>query len=274
MRRDARFWRNFAIVAIAHIVIAIALVGWSRGSPRLDQSTIVWMTANLSARTESASEKSAFAAPTPALKSNRQEESQPLPAPVKSEIELPVPTATPIRTPALRPSITPPPQPTPKRLATPMPKATPKKSVIAKTTPAPSPQASVQPAQEEAKNSEATKEKETGKTMPTGPGGGTNLRPSEFSWYGKMLHDRFYGEWVQPTTSVPAGAKMSALVRIRIEQDGRISKFNIVRPSGNVVLDESVAAVAKRVTQVDPLPNGFGMSFYEVTINFELNPTK
>jgi TonB family protein len=88
-----------------------------------------------------------------------------------------------------------------------------------------------------------------------------------------MLHDRFYSEWIQPTTSVAVGAKMSALVRIRIEKDGRISKFTIVRPSGNVVVDESVAAVAKRVTQVDPLPAGLGRgAFYEVNINFELNP--
>jgi TonB family protein len=88
-----------------------------------------------------------------------------------------------------------------------------------------------------------------------------------------MLHDRFHSEWIQPTTSVAVGAKMSALVRIRIERDGRISKFTLVRPSGNVVVDESVAAVAKRVTQVDPLPTGLaGGAYYEVNINFELNP--
>ena len=88
-----------------------------------------------------------------------------------------------------------------------------------------------------------------------------------------MLHDRFYSEWIQPTTSVAVGAKISALVRIRIERDGRISKFTLVRPSGNVVVDESVAAVAKRVTLVDPLPKGLvGGAYYEVNINFELNP--
>ena len=90
-----------------------------------------------------------------------------------------------------------------------------------------------------------------------------------------MLYDRFYSSWVQPTTSVPAGAKMAALVRIRIEKDGRISKFNIVRPSGNVAVDESVSAVANRVTRVDPLPLGLvSGDYYEVKINFELNPTE
>ena len=89
-----------------------------------------------------------------------------------------------------------------------------------------------------------------------------------------MLYDRFYSEWIQPTTNVPVGAKISVPVRIRIERDGRISKFNIVRPSGNVVVDESVAAIAKKVTQVDPLPKGLGGAFYEVNINFALNPEK
>ena len=88
-----------------------------------------------------------------------------------------------------------------------------------------------------------------------------------------MLHDRFYKEWQQPKTILASGAKMSTLVKIRIEKDGRVSKFTIVRRSGNVVMDESVAAVTQRVTQVDPLPAGLIKSaYYEVQINFELNP--
>ena len=66
---------------------------------------------------------------------------------------------------------------------------------------------------------------------------------------------------------------MSAQVRVRIEKDGRVSDFNIVRSSGNVVIDESLNAVAKRVTQVDPLPAGLSnTAHYEVSINFELSP--
>jgi TonB family protein len=153
--------------------------------------------------------------------------------------------------------------------------------VVAKATPKPSPIKNATAAEQERKNGES--EKVAAKSTPsrakgageeesgsTGAGGAT--RASEFSWYGKMLHDRFYSSWIQPTTSVAVGAKMSALVRIRIEKDGRVSNFTIVRPSGNVVVDESVAAVAKRVTQVDPLPKGLGGAYYEVNINFELNP--
>jgi TonB family protein len=86
-----------------------------------------------------------------------------------------------------------------------------------------------------------------------------------------MLHDRFYSEWIQPTTSVAIGTKISALVKIRIEKDGRVSNFTVVRPSGNVVVDESVAAVAQRVTQVERLPQSLGSGgYFEVNINFEL----
>jgi len=61
-------------------------------------------------------------------------------------------------------------------------------------------------------------------------------------------------------------------VRVRIEKNGRVSTFEIVRPSGNVLVDDSVAAIGKRVTHVDPLPAGLVKgSHYDVKINFELN---
>jgi TonB family protein len=87
-----------------------------------------------------------------------------------------------------------------------------------------------------------------------------------------MLHDRFYSAWIQPTTHVPTGAKISTLVRVRIEKDGRVSKFEIIKPSENAVVNESVAAVAKQVTEVDSPPDGLiNGNHYDVKINFELN---
>ena len=92
---------------------------------------------------------------------------------------------------------------------------------------------------------------------------------SEFGWYGNMLHDRFYSEWVQPT-SVVHSAKLSVLLRIRIQKDGRISDYSIAKSSGNPVVDDSVTAAAARVKRVDPLPAGLGDDYYDVNINFEL----
>ena len=115
----------------------------------------------------------------------------------------------------------------------------------------------------------ASKEISGGTGGRAGSGGGA----SEFGWYGNMLHDRFYGAWIQPTTNVASGTKISTLAKVRIEKDGRVSNFDIIKPSENVVVNESVAAIGKRVTQVDPLPAGFGNGdHYDVKINFELSP--
>ena len=71
---------------------------------------------------------------------------------------------------------------------------------------------------------------------------------------------------------VASDAKLSTLVKIRIEKDGRISDFKIVRSSGNVAVDKSVEAVGKKVTRIDALPAGIGNGgHYDVNINFALN---
>ena len=223
----------------------------------------------------------------------------------KSDIQLPTPAST--MTP--KPSANPKPtlkatlKPTPK----PTPRLTPKKTVLAKALPKRSPKAKPTPAESDENDKQADADAEKKKiakaalakndagdsnssekpvkkttTVQSGSSKGTSAganghaggagSASEFGWYGSMLHDRFYSEWIQPTTVISSGTKLSALVKIRIEKDGHVSDFEIIKPSGNVVIDESVAATAKRVTQVDPLPDGIGSGgHYDVRINFELN---
>jgi TonB family protein len=291
MPRAARFWRNVLLIVVAHIAILIALVRWSHATRPPDSQSIVWMSGggtdgapeNPPAKTATAMESTPAPETDAPLSTPPEQDEPPVPTQSQSDLHLPSPTPspTPIATPLPKPSLTPVPKPSPKSTAKPTPTATPKKPVVAKATPKPSPTKKATPPEQEKKNGES--EKEAAKSTPAsakGPGGespestgpGGAARASEFSSYGKMLHGRFYSSWIQPTTSVAVGAKMSALVRIRIEKDGRVSSFTIVRPSGNVVVDESVAAVAKRVTQVDPLPKGLGGAYYEVNINFELNP--
>lgn len=249
--------------------------------------------------------------PEPAVaKKAEREEERPVLTSAKSEIELPTPTPKPTATPTPKPTATATPKPTPKPTpkATPKPKPkptpkpTPKKTVVAKITPTPTPKAKPTPEKSDEADAEEVKKEiakaalaktkaedgdstekppkavaanpGTGKGTSTGAGGhaGGASGESQFGWYGSMLHDRFYSEWVQPTTAVPFGAKLAVLVKLRIEKDGRVSSFEIVKPSNNVIVDESVAAIAKRVTQVDPLPAGLGNGdHYTVRINFELN---
>jgi TonB family protein len=288
MSKNARFWRNVTLIAFAHIALIAGLIRWSvEARSSSNAQSVVWLgdVGGASAATEPTTGEpppaKLFPSPEPGLqKADEAEKETPLVTATKSEIQLPTPKPA--------PTATAPPKPTPKT------KATPRKMVLAKTSPRSSPKVkpSLADSSEQDKESElnASKKKiakiapakkqpashpSDGKGSSVGTtgghaGGGSNA--SEFGWYGNMLHDRFYSAWIQPTTNVASGNKISTLVRVRIEKDGRVSNFEIIKPSENVVVNESVAAIAKRVTQVDPLPAGLGSGdHYDVKINFELN---
>ena len=267
MPRDARFWRNVTIIAVAHIAILIWLVSWNRTRRTTTTQNIVWMTGGTTsepiAEVESSHVEPESEATTAAL-------NKPIAPSAKSEIELPSPSLTPAPTPAV-----PKPSSTPAHIPAPSPRPTTKKSVVKKTSPNPSPKKQAAPIQN-AKPNESNKDarREGAGAENSGATRAANAEKlSALNSYKKMLYGRFYSEWVQPTTSVAIGAKISALVKIRIEKDGRVSNFEIVKPSGNVVVDESVAAVGKRVIQVDSLPEDLVRgTHYDVTIGFELNP--
>jgi TonB family protein len=272
MPRDARFWRNVAIITVAHLAILLALARGGRDAARPNLETVVWMNSEASAVVETKSTP----APTP-REVEKPEEVQTA-AVAKSEIQLPSPTPTPTIAP--KPSPSPTPKSSPKPTEKPAPKATPKKSVEPKAAPKPSPKKEKDDSEKKLatpkKESSTASDQSSAKTDNPGKGSGDGTtQPSELAWYGTMLHDRFHKAWEQPKSIVATGAKMSTIVKIRIEKDGRVSKFAIVKPSGNVVVDESVAAIAQRVTQVDPLPDGLAKGpYYEVKIDFELNAGK
>jgi TonB family protein len=243
------------------------------------------------------------------LQREEPEEERPVLSSARSEIQLPTPKPSPRSTSTPKGKLTPKstPKPTPKPTRKPTPKPSPKKTVLAKASPNPSPKVKPTPVESEDNDEQADSDAERKKIAKaalakneagendssakplkkasaaqgaggkgTSPGGGGHAggtgSQSEFGWYGSMLHDRFYSEWVQPTTIVSSGAKFSVLAKLRIQNDGRVSNFEIIKPSGNATVDESVAAIAKRVTQVDPLPAGLGNGeYYDVKINFELN---
>jgi len=303
MGKNFRFWLNVAVIAAAHVVVIVGLIHWSRAEKDGSAQSIVWMNGGggdgvvlpdkkLSPQKESKTDR---------LKEREADEDRPLLASARSEIQLPTPTATPVRTPTPRststpkPSATPQkkgtPKPTPKPKPKPTPKPSPKKLVLAKASPSVKPIAekedepaegplekkevvNQEPPKTEPKKTTAT-QSGAGKGTTAGSSGGHaggSVNQSQFGWYGSMLHDRFYSEWAQPNSDENANAKNSVLVKLRIEKDGRVSSFEIVRGSGNSELDESVKALANRVTHVEPLPDGLGKGdHYDVKINFELN---
>ena len=290
MSTSSRFWRNVTLIALAHLALIAGLIRWSvaaRSAP--DAESLVW----LSGAEDLAAEKSEDRAAAPTEISvpsaepetsepDEKEKEQPPLTQAKSEIELPKPT----------PTATPAPRPTAKPKATlkPTAKPTPKKTVLAKVSKSSAHAKSSLPKSKEEQSDSGTEKKKSAKTASakakstseTGSGkrgsvgksgsAGGRSNASEFGWYGNMLHDRFYSAWIQPTTTVASGTKISTLVKVRIEKDGHVSKFEIIKPSENVVVNESVAAIAKRVTEVDSPPTGLAQGdHYDVKINFELN---
>jgi outer membrane biosynthesis protein TonB len=289
MSKSPRFWRNVTLIALAHLALIAGLVRWSlaaRSAP--DTESLVW----LSGAEDLAAERSETSAAEPTkistppvesepLKPDEKEKEQPPLTRAKSEIEFPKPT----------PTATAAPRPTAKPKATPKPtaKPTPKKTMLAKASKSSAHAKSSLPKSKEEQSDSSTEKKKSpktasaktkssdsgrGKTGSAGKGGSASGggNASEFGWYGDMLHDRFYSAWIQPTTTVASGTKISTLVKVRIEKDGHVSKFEIIKPSENVVVNESVAAIAKRVTEVDPPPVGLSNNgYYDVNINFELN---
>jgi len=281
---SARFWRNVTLIAVAHVALIAGLIRWSLAARASSNAeSIVWLGgAQGIAAGEPEKEPSPSAArTTPPVEPKPEEEKSVAPA-VKSEIELSTPKPPPTATPHAKPTATstPKPEASPK----PKPKPTPKKMVVAKASPQPPPKVKPSPAKSSEESGENEKKAlaKNGHAAQSGGGktssaskdahseGGSST--SEFGWYGNMLHDRFYSAWVQPTTNVATGTKISTLVKVRIEKDGRVSKFEIIKPSENIVVNESVAGIAKQVTQVDPPPVELSKgSHYEVKINFELN---
>ena len=276
MRLNARFWRNVTLIALVHLGALIALLRWAGVSKIASAQEITWL--NTAGETLEAADTAKIEetpTPEPERTPSPPEENQPVPVPAKSEIQIPAATPQPTPSPSTVPK--PSPKSSPKKKASPKPSATPEKKKSQTATTPPKKKKTAKMTAAKKGESKKFQSKSGEKTAKAGSGSnsglaGADASPANASWYGNMLHDRFYREWAQPTTVVASGAKLSALVKIRIEKDGRISDFKIVRSSGNVVVDESVEAVGKKVTRVDALPAGIGSSgHHDVDINFALN---
>jgi TonB family protein len=88
--------------------------------------------------------------------------------------------------------------------------------------------------------------------------------------YGRSIYERFYGMWEQPLSVVRSKQDFVAVLKIRIRKDGVIIGSELVTPSGNPAMDESVKRAAERVHQIDKPPAGVADP-YEVRIQFKLD---
>ena len=301
MPKNLRFWTNVGLIGLVHVAVIYGLIRWSREGKDAAGQSVIWLNGGTGDGVVTEKRVAPVHEEPPTRRESRTEtsrdedEDRPLLTSAPSDIQLPV---KPLATPAVTPKVKATPKPTPKPSPKPTPKPSPKKQTMAKVRPSPKPKPKIEEKKEIAKKSEASEAEKkktvlaknetpeppaagppatqtgagTGTTAGTGGRAGGSVNQSQFGWYGSMLHDRFYSEWAQPTAVSNAGTKNSVLVKLRIEKDGRVSSFEIVRSSGNAELDDSVKALATRVNHVDPLPDGLGKGdHYDVKINFELN---
>lgn len=258
MSRDKTFWRNAAVAAVIHFVILAGLARFSGSAGPPAIANVVWMD-------PSSLSSAATGAPEVAMIAD-VEPSEPAPAveppvpPMEDPLTMRTPPPEEEQTPTATPKPRPPKKPSPKPSAT-VAKAKvqkPPKAVTAKVK---------TPRGDHAPVGIAARGESRGGTKTGTPAAGIDS-----SWYSDMLHDRFHRAWEQPTSVVGGGARLSAVVHLRIEPDGRVSEFRVVRGSGNVVVDESIQAVASRVTRVDPPPAGLlNGGAYEPNVTFDWN---
>src|ERR1043166_6543728 len=96
MPRDARFWRNVTIIAVAHVTIIIGLVRWNRETRKASLQSIVWMGGEIAAATPpSPIERTVEATSPPEVSTPDQENEASRQTPVPSDIQLPASTPSP-----------------------------------------------------------------------------------------------------------------------------------------------------------------------------------
>lgn len=90
-----------------------------------------------------------------------------------------------------------------------------------------------------------------------------------FDWYISLVRRACYEVWEQPnSTTVRPGTV--AVVSIRVYRDGAVREHQMIRPSGNAAMDESVLRAMKKLTRLKPLPGDYKGEFKDITIDFEL----
>ena len=108
---------------------------------------------------------------------------------------------------------------------------------------------------------------------PTGSTEGIagGVGPGSLFWsYYLHVHDKMYEAWDQPGQAKSIDKKLVTTVVLHVARDGRIEGVRLDHPSGNKLMDDSVMTAAHSVPRLDPLPDGLGGDFAEISVNFRL----
>ena len=290
---EGHFWRWFAIVAVLHVIAFFILALIFHGRQQPPPQFIALMPPGETVKGTPGTATAPKFAPTLPAPSKQADEPTP-PKPKVQKVQPPAPKPPPLLA-ANAPVPAAPPKPKPK----PKPPAPPKVKVDLTLAdapdtdepPPPKPKPKAHPkkpahkADREAAASEDTdglskqevaqklgdqfKDSGVDKADKTGVSGEANGRPSDFSAYKQMIHDRVMNKW-----SVPNMADSTAtepIVHIHLEASGYVppDSVSLVHSSGNPAIDQSALEAAREIGQLpEPLPKGFPS---DTSISFTLN---
>ena len=202
----------------------------------------------------------------------------PTPRPKPTATPAPKPTATPQPKPTTpKPSPSPSPKPKPKPTVSPTPAKDAAKSATSKSDAAPTPAKNVaklatpksgaKPGPAKITDSNA-KPQGTGTgtgNAASGSGNATNAgtkggagaaggSTAVLTAYFKKVEVQFHREWTQPLTVVRSGKDVEAHVRLRASADGTVESLKLVKPTGNLEVDQSIEQALQRVKKLDKPP--------------------
>jgi protein TonB len=274
---EADFRRNFMVVLAAHFLLVVvtwfaAKVFFNTPAPE----PITWLDGGGELGSAAAPE-AVEPIPDPPAPEPPAPPPPPPPEPVivpETPSEIPI-VARPTPTPTPRPKPKPTPAPVAKKTPTPAPKKIAEKTPTPKTKPAqhvataklatPRPGAKVAKPKITDSKAGATGSGTAKTTARTGSGdaanAGTKGGPGApggtdalLLGYFKKIEARFHEEWQQPLTVVRSGRDVEAYVRLRALPDGTVESLKLVKPTGNLEVDQSIEGALLRVTKVERPP--------------------
>jgi len=89
-----------------------------------------------------------------------------------------------------------------------------------------------------------------------------------FANYGQIVKSIYYNNWITPDNATDENA--SPKVRVVIGRDGSVISAQIIEPSGDSAVDDSVKRLLDRVTFIQAFPDGATESQRSFTLRFNL----
>jgi len=93
----------------------------------------------------------------------------------------------------------------------------------------------------------------------------------QYGWYIAKIQGIIAGNWSRPIKP-DISRSLLAVVRFRIEKDGRLSDIALDRSSADAALDRSALRAIQDSNPLPPLPPQFGKDSVGFRFEFELNP--